>query len=133
MPEPGWYGGAPKDLRIRKSWGGRPRQDPLESGDYLWDNKDEWKRVLDQELAEASSAAAAPAPVRPPAPPSAPPVVQSTSALSPLLCPLSSAPTALLPTALSPLPCPLCSDFTALFPLRWPFLLPLCPDAERVA
>lgn len=56
MPEPGWYGGAP-DRRIRKSWGGQPRQDPLESGDYLWDNKEEWKRVLDQELAEASSAA----------------------------------------------------------------------------
>jgi len=43
---PGEYGGPPIDLKIRPSWGGGPKEDPLaDTGDYIW--KKTWQPFVE--------------------------------------------------------------------------------------
>ncbi|CAI5961174.1 unnamed protein product [Closterium sp. NIES-65] len=55
VPAPGRYGGAPLDKRIRQSWGGK-EEDPLESGEYIWNT--EWKKTVTVDDADKNKAAA---------------------------------------------------------------------------
>ncbi|CAI7933997.1 unnamed protein product [Closterium sp. NIES-54] len=55
VPAPGRYGGAPLDKRIRQSWGGK-KEDPLESGEYIWNT--EWKKTVTVDDADKDKAAA---------------------------------------------------------------------------
>ncbi|CAI5482157.1 unnamed protein product [Closterium sp. Yama58-4] len=55
VPAPGRYGGAPLDKRIRQTWGGK-EEDPLESGEYIWNT--EWKKTVTVDDADKNKAAA---------------------------------------------------------------------------
>lgn len=72
---PGEYGGPPIDLKIRPSWGGGPKEDPLTStGDYIW--KKVWQPFVET----------APADVEPPPPPVNPYHYTSLISLRLLVC-----------------------------------------------
>ena len=67
---PGEYGGPPIDLKIRPSWGGGPKADPLTStDDYIW--KKVWQPFVET----------APSDLKPPPPPVNPILISSISRL----------------------------------------------------